>query len=268
MTQPTPIATQPPAMLEALEKPRSEAFRLAMISSPEEMAYLTVELHRAVHDDVTLLNLLHRTVHVALKCIPGLDWCSVTVQVGAAPFTAASTGEHALTIDDQQYELDDGPCLRAMRSQTVVAMTHQELAETWPSLGVAADAAGARGFLAAPLSGPEKPQGALNLYSAAEGGFTVESLHFLTVLVEYVSRGMADYTALHAVEEQARHLKEAMVSRAPIEQAKGILMAAHQISAADAFDMLRLESQRSNTKLNQVAAAFVAAHSGSVLSSP
>lgn len=48
------------------------------------------------------------------------------------------------------------------------------------------------------------------------------------------------------------------MGRAPIEQAKGILMAVHQITADAAFDLLRAQSQRSNTRLRDLAASFVA----------
>lgn len=50
------------------------------------------------------------------------------------------------------------------------------------------------------------------------------------------------------------------MSRAPNEQAKGILMAIHNCDAAAAFTLLRAESQNTNTKLNAVARAFVTAH--------
>ena len=48
-----------------------------------------------------------------------------------------------------------------------------------------------------------------------------------------------------------------MRSRAVIEQAKGILMAAHRISADDAMKRLITESQRTNVKLRDVATRFV-----------
>jgi len=44
-----------------------------------------------------------------------------------------------------------------------------------------------------------------------------------------------------------------MVSRAAIEQAKGILMERHQVNADDAFTLLSRASQLSNIKLRHVA---------------
>ena len=48
-------------------------------------------------------------------------------------------------------------------------------------------------------------------------------------------------------------VQRALVQRAPIEQAKGMLMAVHQITADAAFALLVSQSQGSNRKLHDVA---------------
>ena len=48
-------------------------------------------------------------------------------------------------------------------------------------------------------------------------------------------------------------VQQALENRAPIEQAKGILMAGHRIGPEAAFDMLVEQSQCSNRKLREVA---------------
>jgi AmiR/NasT family two-component response regulator len=52
-------------------------------------------------------------------------------------------------------------------------------------------------------------------------------------------------------------LEGAFGRRAVIERAKGILMERHAVDDADAFEMLREQSRRANTKLVEVAAAVV-----------
>ncbi len=251
------------------------ALERVMRSAPAEMAYATIELHRPVHDDAGLFALLHRAVQVTRRCVPGTEGCSITTQFrpgsgSTAPFTVASSGPRAQQMDQQQYAIDDGPALRAIRSKRVVAMDPDELASQCPQLATTAIAAGVRGCLSAPLAAPPTgrsavdngaPAGSINLYRGGDGRFGPESEDFLHVLVEYVSRGLADFAALHSAQQQTAQLKQAMASRGPIEQAKGILMAVHRISEADAFDLLRTESQSTNTKLHRVAGAFVAAQS-------
>ncbi|MEW2292669.1 ANTAR domain-containing protein [Streptomyces sp. NPDC006743] len=60
------------------------------------------------------------------------------------------------------------------------------------------------------------------------------------------------------LEEEVRQLRRALVSRPVIDQARGILMAAHACTPQQAWDILREASQRSNTKLRTVAAAVTA----------
>ena len=55
-------------------------------------------------------------------------------------------------------------------------------------------------------------------------------------------------------------LEGAFGRRAVTERAKGILMERHSVDDADAFEMLREHSRRTNTKLAKVAAAVVDGH--------
>ena len=100
----------------------------------------------------------------------------------------------------------------------------------------------------------------LNLYSDATNGFARSDEEFLLVLIDQASRVIEDYTRLDAASTLAAQLQEAMLSRAPIEQAKGILMAIHRIDDSAAFERLRTESQRTNRKLHDVAVEFVERH--------
>ncbi|OZC38752.1 ANTAR domain-containing protein [Rhodococcoides fascians] len=51
--------------------------------------------------------------------------------------------------------------------------------------------------------------------------------------------------------------QDALARRAPIEQAKGILMAVHRITADEAFALLVARSQRDNRKVHDIAREFV-----------
>jgi AmiR/NasT family two-component response regulator len=57
-----------------------------------------------------------------------------------------------------------------------------------------------------------------------------------------------------------QNLQGAFGRRALIEQAKGVLMARHSISADKAFERLRDHSQQNGRKLSDVAAAVVESH--------
>lgn len=61
-----------------------------------------------------------------------------------------------------------------------------------------------------------------------------------------------------AAQQEAAQMREAMDSRAAIEQAKGVIMTRTHCSADEAFAVLRDASQRSNRKLRDVALLIVA----------
>ncbi|MBR8641529.1 ANTAR domain-containing protein [Streptomyces tuirus] len=63
---------------------------------------------------------------------------------------------------------------------------------------------------------------------------------------------------LHVLQEEVEQLRQAIVSRPVIDQARGILMATHGCTSDEAWHILRETSQLSNTKLREVAAAVTA----------
>lgn len=73
-------------------------------------------------------------------------------------------------------------------------------------------------------------------------------------VVEAVVWGLRAHAAAAA---QVRQLREALTSRSTIDQAKGILMAQHQVDADAGFQMLVQLSNNSNVRLVDVARALV-----------
>lgn len=63
---------------------------------------------------------------------------------------------------------------------------------------------------------------------------------------------------LRLLRAEVAQLRHAIESRPVIDQARGVLMAAHSCTPEQAWHILREASQRTNTKLREVAAALVA----------
>ncbi|MER6180969.1 ANTAR domain-containing protein [Streptomyces sp. NPDC001652] len=63
---------------------------------------------------------------------------------------------------------------------------------------------------------------------------------------------------LRLLRAEVEQLRQAIASRPVIDQARGILMAAHSCSSEEAWTILRTTSQLSNTKLRTIAAALTA----------
>lgn len=73
-------------------------------------------------------------------------------------------------------------------------------------------------------------------------------------MVNAFTEGITYYKDLAA---EVAQLREALTTRATIEQAKGMLMLSRHCSAEEAFDVLRGLSQNTNVRLADVAAALV-----------
>ncbi len=74
---------------------------------------------------------------------------------------------------------------------------------------------------------------------------------------EYSAATMVTSNLYRSARKEVEQLQEAMSSRAGIEQAKGILMAQHRCTSAEAFLRLQKMSNDTNVKLKDVANAII-----------
>ena len=74
------------------------------------------------------------------------------------------------------------------------------------------------------------------------------------LMINAFTDGIAHYRDL---ADEVVQLREALSSRATIEQAKGMLMLSRRCSAEEAFNVLRVLSQNTNVRLAEVAAALI-----------
>ena len=232
-------------------------------TNPQGMADLVANLSWTALDEHDLLEYLQRCASLSVRLVPGAEHASITITtpVDGESFTTVWTDEVTVAVDTHQYAAGEGPCLEAVRTGEVVRVDVATTgAARWPEFAADATAIGVRSYLSAPIGDTEHRVGALNLFSSCENSFDGDDA-LLTMIVDYAERAVTDYTRLREAQDLVEQLRQAMTSRAPIEQAKGILMAVHRITAEQAFELLRKQSQDTNTKLNTVAVEFVVAHS-------
>lgn len=225
--------------------------------SATELARMLLSVSHTVADEDELLSLLQNLAQIAQKAITGADSTGVTIDLAGRTYTAVHTDERTLRVDTEQYDAGDGPCLQAARLGEIVLVDSEEAVATWPEFAAAARAEGILSFLAAPLVTVDQSLGSLNLYGRARSAFDSFDAEILELLTTAVSRAIGDFARFRSVRDVAVGLQRALETRAPIEQAKGMLMAIHGIDAGEAFDRLRRESQNSNVPLRTVAADLV-----------
>jgi GAF domain-containing protein len=216
------------------------------------------ELARINLAQQTLTDTLHQVAELAKRALPGVDEASVTVidDRGRAK-TVVFTSPLAVQLDERQYASGFGPCLDAAETGATIVLDHREDLPLYPEFTRAALRAAIRHTAAVALLVPHRTAGALNLYSGSEEPFTGDAIRFAERFASYAAFAVSNADHVDNAEVLARQLQEAIQSRAMIEQAKGIVMAHHGLSADDAFRRLAKQSQDTNTRLRDLAARIV-----------
>ncbi|AXB48440.1 transcriptional regulator [Amycolatopsis albispora] len=221
----------------------------------DEVTGALENLARVLDHEEDLDTILDRLCRQAVHAVPGADMASVTLLSDAGPRTAATTVARAGEIDEAQYRAGEGPCLEAARSGQVERVSVAEARSRWP--GFAAAVAGVAGYLSAPLFVDEECHGSLNLYGTRHHGFRELDAALLELYTTAAEAALRNARRFFESRRRAEQLREALASRAVIEQAKGIIMGARRVSADEAFALLVARSQRDNVKVRDLAQRFV-----------
>ncbi|SFA45026.1 GAF domain-containing protein [Rhodococcoides kroppenstedtii] len=221
------------------------------------IAAVVRDIARLGDGDDHLAELLDRSARDIRISIAGAAHCGITIAVDGATFTAAASDPAVEPITTEQFTVGHGPCLHAAKTGHGVEADCHEVDPRWPRFGAAARAVGVRSMLCAPVRVDDAAVGSLTLFFRDTDLLTATDEQALELLADAVGDALSRHRRLRTLEATIAGLREAIDHRAPIEQAKGILMALHSIDADAAFAALSTESQRTNRKLRTVAAEFV-----------
>jgi GAF domain-containing protein len=204
-----------------------------------------------------LTAVLRRLADVAVKALPGADDASITLMERGRPRTVAFSGQLAVALDERQYEAGFGPCMdAAMSGQTILVDAHQE--HRYRDFCWQARRRGIRHVLSVGMPTLQQTRGALNIYgSGAAGSFDQAAQDAASSLAGYAAVTLFNAAIYAGALDEVAQMKQAMLSRAAIEQAKGILMALHGCSADQAFAVLVDTSSRSHRKVRDVAHVII-----------
>ena len=203
---------------------------------------------------------LLRVSRITTDALPAATMAGITLLgENGKPTTGVFTDDESPEIDEAQYRSGKGPCLDSWRERRVVRIDDMATAgEEYTEFAEAAQAHGIQSTLSLPLVAGDTGVGALNLYARTANGFSTDDEALGLDLAGAAAIVLANSSAYWQAAELGEQLGQAMQSRAVIEQAKGILMArSPELSAEDAFDLLRKASQRENVKLRDIAQRLV-----------
>jgi hypothetical protein len=214
--------------------------------------------------EVRLNRLLNLILETAVEVL-GFDAATVTARHGQELATVGATDQRMIALDDAQYEAGEGPCLAVLEPRDPIRLKEAgDLDDRWEHFSRTAAHLGVHSSLSLHL--PTDSDGlaaSLNLYSKKHLELSDEQVRAAQPFAEQLAAAMLGVEASRATAQLARDMAEAMRSRAVIEQAKGMLMADHQIDAEAAFDRLVQLLNQSNMKLREAARKLVEARTGS-----
>lgn len=196
---------------------------------------------------------MQRAVMLATQIIPGCHAAGVCVVYRGDRIDTHATSNNSLReIDTLQHELDEGPCLDALRENHTVRSDDLSTDDRWPAWGPqVVERLGLLSSVSYRLYTKEKELGALNLYGKEASAFTDDDIHDGLALAAHVGVALA---AAQKVEQ----LETALGGRTVIAQATGILMERFDLDPDRAFSVLSRMSQQNNVKLRVLAQQIVA----------
>ena len=231
-------------------------------SPPRNAAEALERLGQLSLRDLSMQGLLQTVADLTKAVMPGSPEASVSLLVKDHPTTVATTGQLATDLDESQYERGHGPCLHAARTGELTEIGDTRTDRRWRDYMPRAAERGALSSLSVPLAidDDEQVSGALNIYAREPHAFDQDSRAAATKFAPYAAVAAGNLHAYQNARDMADQLQTALESRAVIDQAKGILMERHKLTADQAFQLLAQASMKTNRKLRSVADDLV--HTG------
>ncbi len=226
-------------------------------SHPEPVQRALGELAKIIYAQDALPSILQAISELALSTVAGAEAVSITLIEAERPTTAVYTSALALQLDERQYERDYGPCLDAARGGEVMHIADMKREQRWPQYAREALALGAHSSVSVPLPVQQAVIGALNVYATRPDAFDDEAIEAANNFGSYAAVALANARLYASTARLAEEMRQALASRAVIDQAKGILMAVHGETAEEAFSRIVRESQRRNIKVREIAEDIV-----------
>lgn len=221
------------------------------MSTPLTLAEALAEAAHQINTRSPLPEVLQNLVDMASRSLPGVDHVGISVTHADGRIeTVAYTDQLVLRLDELQYDLDEGPCLSAIRQDGMVLVNHADKEQRWPRFMEGAAALGLRSQLGLRLYANHQTVGGLNLYATTSDEIDPEIVQIANIFAEHAALALGQAR----VEE---NLIQGMMTRQRIGVAIGLLMGQYDLDEDRAFQYLARVSQTSNIKLRQIADEIV-----------
>jgi len=222
--------------------------------SAERVSEVFVELADTLVDEFDLIEFLQMVTSRASELVGSTAAGLLLADAeGRLQFMAASDEQSSL-LELFQVQSHEGPCQDCFREGTAVTNADlREAGDRWPLFAPRAVAAGFRSVHAFPLRLRKEVIGALNLFGTEAGRIDSEEARVVQAMADVATIGLLQERAVRRGEVLSEQLQGALSSRIVIEQAKGAIAQAHDLTVDQAFQLLRSYSRNHNQRLIAVA---------------
>jgi GAF domain-containing protein len=222
-------------------------------------AYAQLQSLLLEHRDVS--QFLQAVVDISASVVP-VTAASITLRRDRELTTVASSDDLASRVDEIQYGRGQGPCLQSLHTGGRIAVPDLAADDRWPDYRPHALEQGVGSSLSLPLNVDGTTIGALNLYSTKAGHFDGPAEQRADAFARQATTALT--VAIRQREQLTlqEQLREALASRAVIDQAIGMISGQQRCTAEQAFGVLRAASQQRNIKLSIIAAEVIETISG------
>ncbi|MGP9582010.1 ANTAR domain-containing protein [Brachybacterium sp. AOP35-5H-19] len=193
-----------------------------------------------------------------LTSADGHRWCAITLLRDRKAVTAVSSGPAARELDALQNSFTHGPCMTAIRENTVIRAGDLRTDGRWPQYQAAAVAQGVRSVLGMPFDLDDDARAGLNIYSDIPHDFDPEMIATIEFEKNLAADALRLAVRMAGQRESESDLRAAMESRTVIDLAVGIIMGQNRCSQEEAVSILKTASNHRNVKVRELATELVA----------
>src|ERR1700712_5546492 len=144
---------------------------LSSASSRPPLADAVQELGQLLLGTDSFHQLMVAIAALTVRTVPAARTCGITMASDGRVITVGAADDLAAQLDEQQYDLDEGPCLQALREGRIVDAPDLSVEHRWDGYPRQAMNRGVAAIYSSPLIVAEHTIGVLNLYAAHNNPF-------------------------------------------------------------------------------------------------
>jgi GAF domain-containing protein len=237
-----------------LDDDMSEAAVLAEAAGEDDDLRISLAaLSQLATGQMQLGDVLTRVAEFAVQAIPGADGAGLTLLEAGHSDTIVASAPFVVEVDAIQYGIEEGPCITAAAEARTVRSGSLGTDSQWPRFGPQIARLGVHSVLSIPLLTADAVLGAMNVYAHQPDAFDEHATLIGQLFAVPAAIAVQNAQVLAQTRRLATQLQTALINRATIDQAMGIMMSRTGCNPEQAFDRLRRISQSENQKLHIVA---------------